>query len=191
MRSFFHWYRNLNPPVRWLLMFVVAILGLSFLFAPGPRPVDWQEVNFTTLSSSELYFHNMRSYYYRIYDREKAPLILYRLKRVGSGLVSFMIVENRRADEAYIYGEWAESLTQNENLAIYFGSDTIPEKDIQNYNGEDHYRFAARCYRSLLKNEQILIKDGSKIVIQLFNEPKEKRNALTVLEDYFELVKTN
>lgn len=182
---------NLNPPVRWLVYFVVVVMGLSFLFAPSPQPVDWSEISFHTESSSEIYFHNMRSYYYRINEREKAPFILYRLKRGGSGEISFMIIENRAADEAYVFSEWGELFEDLEEPKVYFGKDSIPEHGFKNFNNEDHYRFAARCYRSLLLREQIEVRDHYNIVYQLFAEPRQQENALTLLEDYFKLVKKN
>lgn len=177
--------------MRWLLYFVISVMGLSFLFAPTPQPVDWSEINFHTESSSEIYFHNMRSYYYRIDEREKAPFILYRLKRGGSGNLSFMIIENRNADEAYVYCEWGDIFNEMDNPQVFFGKDTIPEENFVQFNNEDHYRFAARCYRSLLLREQITIRDRYNVVNQLFADKKQQKNALILLEDYFKLVKKN
>ena len=191
MKAFWHWFMSLTPPARWLIYFIVLVLGLSFLFAPSPKPVDWSEISFHTESSSEIYFHNVRSYYYRINEREKAPFILYRLKRGGGGPVSFMIIENRSADEAYIFSEWGESFRELDSPRVYFGSDSIAEQDFASYNNEDHFRFAARCYHSLLLHEQIEVRDRYNIVNQLFANKKQRKIALTVLEDYFKLVKKN
>lgn len=167
------------------------VLGLSFLFAPSPQPVDWSEISFHTESSSELYFHNVRSYYYRINEREKAPFILYRLKRGGSGKLSFIIVENRIGDEAYIYCEWDDMVSKLRDPRVFFGNDSLPEENFAQYNNEDHYRFAARCYRSLLLSEQITLTDRYNVVYQLFEDQKQRKNALILLEDYFKLVKKN
>ena len=191
MQAFWQWFKNLNPPVRWLLYFITLVMGLSFWFAPTPQPVDWSKISFHTESSSEIYFHNMRSYYYRIDEREKPPFILYRLKRGGSGALNFMIIENRFGDEAYVFCKWGESIRDLKDPQVFFGNDSIPEKNLSQFNNEDHFRFAARCYRSLLLNEQIIIKDHYNAVNQLFPDKQHQKNALILLEDYFKLVKKN
>lgn len=182
-------FKNLSPPVQWLIIFIVMVLGLSFLFAPRPQPVDWSEISFHTQSSAEIYFHNVRSYYYRINEREKAPFILYRLKRGGSGTLSFMIVENRQADEAYIFADIPEDIRQLERVTIAFDNDSSWESGLGKFTNEDHFRLAARTYGHLLRDEQIYLLNLKDTVDQLFADKQQRRNALTVLEDYFKLVK--
>ena len=188
MRAFSLWFMNLNPPVRWLIYFVVVIMGLSFLFAPTPRKVHWGEISFHTESSAELYFHNMRSYYYHINEREKAPFTLYRFKKGGSGILNFVIVENRLADEAYIFSEWQDSLLPVGQARVYFGGDSIAEAGFAKFTNEDHFRFAARCYQELLKDGDIRLYYGDRMIPGFFEQPEYRKRALSVLEDYFKLV---
>lgn len=153
--------------------------------------MNWDEISFHTNSSSEIYFHNMRSYYYQINEREKAPFILYRLKRGGSGKLSFMIIENRLADEAYVYAEWNDAILGLNDPSIDFGVESLTESDLLEFRNEDHFRFAAKCYRNLLLAQPIVLMDEKDSLSPLFYSKADEKNALMVLEDYFQLVNKN
>lgn len=181
--------------MKWLIAFIVILLGLSFLFAPEPRPVDLGSIGFETNSSSRMYFHNVRSYYYDIYEREKAPFILYRNKRrsrdTAKADLQFMIVENASAGEAYIFAEANPELERYDSLAVAL-SETEDEPFekiyIRDINNEGHYRLAAKVYARLLVNEQIHLMSRNDTIRELYVDKREELAAETTLEDYFKLV---
>lgn len=191
-------FKNLNPPVKWLLAFIAILLGFSFLFAPRPQPVDWSKVNFGTTSSSVLYFKNVRSYYYHIFEREKAPFVLYRLKRSSRDSTKpelhFMIIENRSANEAYIYAEQSTALEKKDSVKLLlpagenYQEEAIPLKHL---NNEGHFKLAAKVYARLLNNEQIYLLSRKDTVRSLYADKRKRIDTETVLEDYFKLVNKN
>lgn len=178
--------------------FIVVVLGLSFLFAPEPQAVDWEEVNFSTTSSSVLYFKNVRSYYYYIDAREKAPFVLYRLKRGSHDTlqpaIRFMIIENTPAGEAYIFAEPNAALLQFDSVRLGLPAGNAYEREevlLNNLNNEGHFQLAARVYARLLKHEQIYLMSRKDTIRSLYSSKRKRLNAETVLEDYFNLVNKN
>lgn len=149
----FRQFKDLSPPAKWFIAFIVLVLGLSFLFAPRPRPVDLSEINFATTSSSQLYFKNVRSYYYDISAREKAPFVIYRLKRRNRDTtdlyLQFMIVSIPLANEAYIYAEPSPSTKQYDSLAVFISNNsdsTVTTTLVSQMINEDHYLFAGNVF---------------------------------------------
>jgi len=191
MKRFMKWWKNLNPPVKWLFYFIAGMLTLSFLFAPQPQPVDLEKVNFTTQAGSRLYFKNVRSYYYYINPREKAPFVLYRYKRRlqdSSGYhLPFLIIENPKGEEAYIFAEASEDMLKLEDPTIHFEAGVKSFK-LKEMNNQEHLILAARTYNALLKNEQIWLLNRSDTVSELYQNKVENANAEVVLQDYFKLI---
>lgn len=187
-------FQALNPPVKWLLAFIVILLGLSFLFAPRPHPVDLEETSFATVSSSRLYFKNVRSYHYDIFTTEKPPFVLYRLKRrlrdsIRSPL-QFMIIENPQAEEAYIFMEMPTALARDSSLALHLPATQGGQAEhfpLFQINNGQHQLLAAKVYRRLLADEQMHLLSGNDTVRKVFTFKNAKGNAASVLEDYFKL----
>ncbi|MDZ7846427.1 MAG: hypothetical protein U5L96_06495 [Owenweeksia sp.] len=70
--------------MRWLLGFIAVLIGFAFLFPPKPYPVNLAEISYGYSSSSKLYFHNMRSYFYHINENERSPLGIVSIKEKAS-----------------------------------------------------------------------------------------------------------
>lgn len=188
---------NLNPAGKMLIAFIAIVLGLSFLFAPKPHPIDLSVIGFNTTSSSDLYFKNVRSFYYDISPREKAPFTLYRLKRRNFDTLhpdlQFMIIRNPLADQAYIFAEASPALKQYDSLSVLITdeSDSTRVAVLGEMNNEDHYLFAAAVFKKLLEGGKTYALNQSDTITEIFNTERERKNAETVLEDYFKLVNKN
>lgn len=194
MQNFWRKWHALNPPVRWLIYFILIVITLSLVFAPEPRKVNYEEVNFATISSSRMYFKNVRSYYYDINPREKAPFILYRFKRrLDDSLayhLPFMIIENPFAEEAYIYAEQEYAIAELKNPAVSVEA-ASQIHNLKEINNEQHLQLAAQVYNSLLSDEQIWLLDGRDTIAELYEDKVARSNAEMVLEDYFKLTNKN
>ena len=185
---------KINPPVLWFWVFVVALLGLSFLFAPTAKLLNLHEIRFTTTSSSILYFKNIRSYFYEV-DADRKPLLVYRLKSRTSSTVErpldFSIVSNPLSNEAYIYLETNSKFKQSLKPSVFMvkeNSDTLLYADVTKMNNEQHFDMAASIYLSLLSDEDIYLTTSERSRIKLFEDDHSRQNAEIVLEDYFKLV---
>lgn len=187
--------KKIPPLGKGLIAFVLIILGLSLLFAPRPHPVNLKDVSFATTSSSELYFKNLRSYYYNIFPEEKFPFILYRYKRrnrdTNDPHIQFMIIENTRNDEAYVFAELSGGLKQYDSIEVLI-SNKPPEKASlyrpSDLNNEGQYLLAAEVFENLLTDRPVFLMNGRDTLSTLFKSDVERKNAAIVLEDYFKLV---
>lgn len=181
------------PPVRWLLWFVVVVLTLSFIFAPEPKPVNWDKFEAHTTSDSRLYFNNIRSFYYHRYPEERPPMILYRLKnRVNDTThvqLHFTIVQNILTDEAFTVAEWQNLPESKENMRLmaYTQKDTVT-LPLNNLNARGEYQLAQVVYTTLQEEGQLYLAHKNDSIAGLLHTPKQRETVETVLRDYFKLI---
>ncbi len=183
-------FNKLSLPAKGLMAFLTLTLGLSFFFAPQPKPIDWDNISFSTTSSSLLYFKNVRSYYYNISPDEKAPFVLYRLKRrirdSSRHYLQFIIVNNPLQDEAYLFAELSPVSKKYPALSVRFNNNEVFELPALLKN-EDHYRLGAKVFNHLINNEKMYLCSGPDTLTELFAEKKTNLSAEIILEDYFKL----
>ena len=172
-----------NKLQKWFVCFisvVILFVAAFSIFGPEGKQINLKEIEFRTTHSSELYFKNIRSYFYDQEEREDAMFKLYRIDSRKEKL-SFLLVSNWLIDESYII---AESDYENFELAWSFdgAEGTIELK------GEDnraHYVFAAEFFEQLDRKADVwLLNSATKIP---FTE-EEKSSLRTTLKDYFKLV---
>ncbi len=185
---------QINPPVVWLWIFILGLLGLSFAFGPTAKRLNLHEVKFSTTSSSLLYFKNIRSYYYDI-DESRKPFVLYRLKERNkdTSIISpgFTIISNPLNDEAYVYIENEGRHKQYALNTVFIteaDSDTLLYENISKMNNEEQFEMAASIYLTLINEADIYGTGREGKPAKLFADDLSRRNAEIVLEDYFKLV---
>jgi hypothetical protein len=192
MKKWWEKFQALNPPIRWLIYFCATLLLLSFLFAPTPKPINYQEVSFETTSDTRLYFHNVRSFYYHIDARSKSPMIIYRLKRQSpardSTNLTFDIIRHPADDNAYIFVRPGSAFKQYDSLDVLFSeyssSIIVPLMDI-----DRHYEVAAKVFSSFLKNGRVWLAYKGDTLNELYLDRAQKLDAEVALDDYFKLIK--
>ena len=163
------------------------------MVAPEDRPIKIETADFRMPENEEIYFKNIRSFYYSLEEREDAGFNLYRLKkrRIDTLNPNFQlaIVQNWRQDQAYIIFEtndaWEKPDTMQ--LAVSDGNnhDTIR---ISTWNSIEQYFFSAHLYMALREKEntyQLLV--NNKWTPTLANGD-DRSNLKIVLKDYFKLV---
>lgn len=194
MKKWWRKFRQLNPPVQWLIVFMLAILGLSLLFAPEPKAVDYLELDFSTTSDTRMYFQNMRSYYYHTDALSKKPMLIYRLKRrkpeTDSLSLQFAIIRHPHTDAAYAFAEPGAGFKQYDQLHVGFVKG-LEKEPLGNINSEAHLRIAAKVYNSLLNEWPVYILNGRDTLKELYTQGPAAVNAEVSLEDYFRLTNKN
>ncbi len=187
-------FPKIPGPGKAVILFVMMVLGLSFLFAPTPQPVDLSEVSFNMTSSARLYFRNVRSYYYQIKPDKASRFILYHLKAQetlsGKLHLDFTIVENPLQDEAYIFLELQGSGKQYENPHVLINTDQgLTEKwPLNGLNNEEHLKTAAALWKALLLEQKVFLQMGNEGITPFLDQPRTRKNAEIILEDYFKLI---
>lgn len=167
------------------LSFVILIIVIYAIFGPKEKQINIKDISFNTTDSSELYFKNLRSYYYDQEIREDANFVLYRIRSRNKDSLSyklnFALVSNWLMDECYIISE-----SQIPEIILVSTlnnkSDTL---SLVEYDSEANYIFAATLFERLTTQAELfLVQNSEKIA---FTE-KEKLSLKTTLKDYFKLV---
>jgi hypothetical protein len=181
----------MNPLLKIFLIFISGIavlLAVYILFVPKPPPVDLSKVDFGTTTSSEMFFKNLRAYYYEKEEREDAGFTLYRINSRNldstTNKLNFVLLSNWRMSECYIMAESGIVKLEEEPLYLL----DIQAKDTLHLMGKDaeaNYLFAAQLYHCLINDHSLqLLKEKETISF--------KQSELTSLEkslaDYFKLV---
>ncbi len=185
--------KNLNPATKGLFIFIIVLLSLSFLFAPTLKPINLKEINFHRNESAQLYFNNIRSFYYDISPDPRSGFILYRLKRRNIDTtqvwLQFMIVNNRNINESYIYANLSLAHEQWDNPRVLFEKQTqTVQVSLNDLNNEAHFLLAEDVFNALLANERMFLINGNDTVKELYATKSENFTAAIVLEDYFKLI---
>ncbi len=176
--------------IAWFLL-MLAILVFTF---PEDRPIRLDSASFSMPENEELYFKNLRSYYYTIELREDANFKLYRIKSHNSDTnlpgFSFAIVQNWLNDEAYVLLEphsgWQKPDTLR--LSIVNGNDARDTLTISRWNNLEHYTFASHFYMALRNSENNYFLETDMGWRPIFERGDERLSLKKTLKDYFKLV---
>lgn len=177
---------------KWFFYWGISMLVIVICFAifqPAKR-INLQDLDFTTTQSSELYFKNMRSYFYDKTVHEAANFKIYRIgsreKDSTKNKLSFMLLSNWLQSECYVMAESGLVDFKKKALKLSYehpdSSGTLLLSDGASYS---HYVFAAKLYEQLNKNASLHLKH-SKNWIE-FTEG-EKKSLKKTLNDYFKLI---
>ena len=163
---------------------------LVVLTQPETRPSKFDVVNFDTTESAELYFKNVRSFFYSVSEEGEGVFNAYRLKAMYADTnefgIRFVIYNNWRQNMAFIRID-----TNHTDLSQidYFVSasandktDTIFAPDLYN---ESQYEFARNIFFAARDKKQIGVAHENDT---LWISPSQMVNLRKTLRDYFKLV---
>lgn len=182
-----------NKNLKWFFLgwFVVMIFLALWTF-PEHKPLRSIDLHpFHVQENEEIYFKNIRSFYYDFEHREDANFHIYRLKeRAKDSLhptLQFAIVNNWRNDEAYILTE-LPCINCAKGGLIFPTATTVDTLFPQLFNAEQHWELAVKTYEQLTQDQPILLLTQEKqTAVQLFTNEEERLQTLRVLKDYFKL----
>lgn len=177
-----------NELQRLFVFFLAAVALFVILFAflgPQGKKINLKEIEFSTTNSSELYFKNIRSYFYDKEENTDANFMLYRInsrEKDSSKLkLNFLLVNNWLMNECYLIAE-----SKSENLHVEW---KLKEQEgrirLQGENNRAHFIFGAELFEQLDRGAELWwVDSGTK---ELLSE-EEKSSLKTSLKDYFKLV---
>tara|TARA_B110000090_G_scaffold71886_1_gene82056 strand:+ start:258 stop:809 length:552 start_codon:yes stop_codon:yes gene_type:complete len=163
------------------IVFVTAFA----VFGPEGKKINLKEIDFTTSSSGQLYFKNIRSYFYTNEVRDDANFILY---KIGSrefdphlNNLSFVLVSNWLMNECYIV---VDSKFNDFTIKWQY-EDTNGEFELLGEDNRSHFVFAAQLFKQLdRKAETSIVSFTGETPLS----EGEKASLHTSLKDYFKLV---
>ena len=165
---------------------VVLFVTLYAVLGPQGKNINLKEINFKTTESSELYFKNIRSYFYDKENRDDAQFILYRLdsRTLDTTLnkLNFILVSNWLLDECYII-----AASNQTTIKIAWENKKDSGKIfLTEMDSEANYIFAALLFEKLSEKATLsIVADNNE---QIPFTEKEKVSLKTSLKDYFKLV---
>lgn len=177
--------------------FGLMVVVLAFTM-PESRPIDLEEVSFQTTESSELYFKNVRSYFYEIWDDPKSGFVHYRIKSRNKDslkpTINFLLLNNWRFDEAYIMAEGNDALSTLEGLTLSIAtSEDSSSYTFDNFTNYEHWMLSGRIYMALRDDRSRFWLSGPKSnasgreALEVFTEGEDRKSLKKTLRDYFKL----
>lgn len=177
---------NRIPPLgKAFLLFLLIILALIVLFPPEARKVRCEETVFAGRASNSIYFHNVRSFYYRFSEKPQEGMNQFIFKKSIEDPIQFLLVEFPLNEEWHIRPFTADS---NLTSAVFFTTEYCLQTDTA--RSEDYWLLAKAIYSDVLDGLPIRIQSGSKEFAAMVTE-EERQRAKTVLFDYFRLIGCN
>lgn len=178
-----------NKLAKWFALWaLIMIVGLTLfaVFGPQGKKIDLKEIGFDTSQSTELYFKNVRAYFY---DREidsASSFNIYRINsrnRDGVSDIQIGLLHNWRMSQCYVLLE-SEKYDLNGEEVFLVKSDSTISLSLPS-NSELHYRFAATLFESLSAEQEFELRVGDK---PLELSESQKTSLKQSLKDYFKLV---
>ncbi|NEQ48698.1 MAG: hypothetical protein F6K11_01005 [Leptolyngbya sp. SIO3F4] len=181
---------RITLPRLFLFWFVGMVIVLA-LTLPEKPPFSVEPVSFHVPEDAELYFRNVRSFYYEREEREDAGFLQYRIKsRPEHALLHVSLLFNGLQDEAYIMPE----TPQQESLPLPFTLRArMPETETWDtlvctaWDAQQAYLLAGWLYTKLEAEARIECKQAG-AWSSLFQDGTDQSSLHKTLEDYFRLV---
>ena len=171
------------------MLWAICMLAIILLTLPGERPDKIDTIGFATTESAELYFKNVRSFYYKHNSEAEGILEVYRLESIfkeSLPTLPFALYNNWRANETFIRLDTA-FINTRAFLAVVADSSSIKTDTITfpEMSNESQYIFARDIYKALDKNEKLGLATENEVV--WFSETMTVSVKRT-LTDYFRLL---
>ncbi len=175
--------------VKWFIAWAIAMIILVLLTLPDERPAKIDTIGFSTTESAELYFKNVRSFYY-LHNPEAAGILdVYRLQSIFADSIDalpFAIYNNWRTNETFIRLDTAYLNTRKFRGVVTDSAGTILDPiRFPELTNESQYSFARDIYLALAKQQKIGLAASDTII--WFSE-STNRSIRRTLTDYFTLL---
>lgn len=165
------------------------MVGIVIIFQPESRPEKINLVSFHTNEADELYFKNVRLFYYITREEGFGIFEVHRLKSIQETnrlTLPFAIYNNWRANEAFIRLDTTFSNAYQGAVLMKDSSGTIiPITNLPEADNISQYNFAKDTFKALDKKYKIgLLHHGKETWIS----ESSSKSIRQCLKDYFKLV---
>jgi hypothetical protein len=173
---------------KWFLAWVVLMVAIIIVFQPESRPEKIDSVSFNTNEADELYFKNVRLFYYSTNEEGGGAFEVHRLnslKDVEELILPFAIYHSWRANEAFIRLDTAftnyyhGAVLLKDSAGVQLSISELPDAD-----NVSQYVFAKVAFKALREKSKLGIKHNGKEIWLTETGSKSVRQCL---KDYFKL----
>jgi hypothetical protein len=138
---------------KWFFIWLAIMVVTVFLTLPDERPAKIDLVGFETTESSELYFKNVRSFYYETSEEGEGIFEVYRLASLFEAegqILPFALYNNWRTNEAYVRLDTTFiKVSDYDFIIVDSASVTMDTLLFPQQNNESQYLFAKEVYKHL------------------------------------------
>ena len=164
------------------------MLLLVYFTLPEEREDKLENIGFSTSESAELYFKNVRSFYYQTSQEGEGHFEVYRLERLFEDTISptlpFTLDNNWRQNQAFVRIDTTVVNRFEVNTLISKG-DSIARFSLPGPDNEVQFRFAREVYRAIEEGNQLGFEKGDSI---LWIGDTQRSAIKRSLNDYFKLI---
>ncbi len=180
-----------NKIILWFGLWVAVMLIIVVLTQPKVRPLKIDTISFGTTESAELYFKNVRAFYYATSEEGGGIMDVYRMNTLFEDSIGnflpFAFYNNWRSNEAFVRIDTNYILKKNYSYVILDSAgvkrDSLAFPAMYN---ESQFEFARTIYQGLNRKYRIALVSG-KNEPHWLTESNIKATKMT-LKDYFRLV---
>lgn len=183
-----------NKLLKAFVLWFVAMVALAYFTYPGYRAVSLTDVNFHTLESTDLYFKNIRSYYYYTKVDSASGFELYQFKALANNfpntLITPILIRNWRFDESYLHFQVDTAQLNTDSVWLYFeqNNQLVDSSLVFPANNFGHYNTAALMWNLVNQGCAVYAGVHPNKKQPIFASTEEQKHLLTLLKDYFKLV---
>lgn len=185
-------WNNSNPASRYLLLALGGLGTLAFLFPPEAQPQDRTTPRYSSSSDKRMYFQNMRSFYYHQDRKSKQPMVIYRLKKRTAALDSVTlpldIIQHSQQGSAFLRVQAGQAYRSSDSLQVCFSDSLAAAWLHSSMSWQEHFELGGKIYTALENEIAVHLRAGGDTLGQPFGQTKNRRNALIILEDFFNLL---
>jgi hypothetical protein len=173
---------------KWFLAWVALMVLVIIVFQPESRPEKIDHVSFNTNEADELYFKNVRLFYYSTNEEGAGAFEVHRLnslKEAEDMILPFAIYHSWRANEAFIRLDtafsnlYAGAVLLKDSAGVQLVISELPEPD-----NVSQYHFAKTAYKALREKSKLGIQHQGK---DIWLTETGSRSVRQCLKDYFKL----
>ncbi len=163
---------------------------LIALTQPDVRTKKIDIVSFDTAESAQLYFTNMRSFFYFKSEEGGGTFDVYRPKAQKDDkidpILPFAIYSNWRANETYIRLDTVPDQAGWDRAEILFEQKLLYKIPFPEIWNESQYEFGKEIYKALDNEHSIRLVNNNGNKVDL--DSAERQKAKQILRDYFKLL---
>jgi hypothetical protein len=182
-----------NKLIFWFGGWFAFMLILMALGAPEETRLNKSGVSFRTTESEELYFKNMRSFFYHIEEDKQSGFTIYRIKSrnldTAKASLTYALVNNWRQDETYILTEANPALNSLEDIHIEIGFENGSTYVDSFYLADSfrHYLIAEQVFEAVQEDSSTVHLTYNNRKVEIWKNKDERKSVRRTLKDYFKL----
>lgn len=168
----------------WLLLMVIIIIA----FQPESRPEKIDFVSFNTNEADELYFKNIRLFYYSTREEGHGAFDVHRLNSLMNTddlVLPFAIYHSWRVNEAFIRldtaftSDYSGAILLKDSAGVRIAVSDLPQAD-----NVSQYQFAKTTFKILREKSKLGIEHDGR---DLWLNESASKSVRQCLKDYFKL----